>query len=195
MSEAIAQSLITAGAAIVGALIGFGGSLLVSIRSARIGREQIRYAQRQERRAEVVSEMIARLLKPTDLLRAALKVEGLQRAKQLHPFLQSIQEANIYGRANVLWLSPSLSNTFSEAVEILREQGRKLSDTVTDTGDESGKREAAEEELRSWLNDGIVDFTANLVSKAQEGVELYGADEWADEPPRRRPWWKKALGG
>ena len=62
MTQQIAAALITAGAALLGALTGLGGAYLVIIWAERVGRQQVIYASAYEHRTAVLVEYYGRLL-------------------------------------------------------------------------------------------------------------------------------------
>jgi hypothetical protein len=66
LSQQIVATLITAGTGLLGALIGFGGSLLVSIRAERIGRQHVVYARAYEHRTVALVEYYGILLAVND---------------------------------------------------------------------------------------------------------------------------------
>lgn len=103
------QSLISAASGLIGALIGFGGSLLVAVRAGRVARDQVRYARAHERRDEALgvlygmlndlSSAFARWVEtPSDPERSP---ERLRRVNDL------IQEVNHHYSRTAVWIPHS----------------------------------------------------------------------------------------
>ena len=152
MSEPILQSLISASAGLIGALIGFGGSLIVSLRAGKIARDQVRYARAHERRDEVLATLYGLVYEVEDdfddVLRALrrLKDSGhtpeqersswavlVNEAVRLNKELGNTVESLLsYHQKHFVWMPENISTTLIAILEPLVEQREKMISAVED---------------------------------------------------------------
>lgn len=152
MSERVLTTLIAASAGLLGAFVGFLGSLIVSIRSARIGREQVRYARAYERRDEVLATLYGYLFQfsHTLLERASAAVKlSLPEADDKEEVLASIRSFSIsneweeanrikgdftnYFAKNEVWIPDDISATMTHLFHMIDERNVKLRQTLPNT--------------------------------------------------------------
>ena len=137
------QSIITGSAGLLGALIGFGGALIVSLRAGRIARDQVRYARTYERRDEILATMYGMIYEMgsdfkdvVGLMQASNepeqtsvedKNELLNTLLQVH---QRIQDFNDYRLKLFVWVPTSVMKTTTELVSSLQDELSTLTDEV-----------------------------------------------------------------
>jgi hypothetical protein len=113
--------------AVVGALVGFGGTLLVSLRSERVAREQIRYALAHQRQDEILETAMEHLIRSgrsfSDLLQRTDLTNSDEATQALKAFIESLMDANTY-----------LNSRFFLLDEPLEEQIRTLNAQMLDWG-------------------------------------------------------------
>jgi hypothetical protein len=145
VSERVLTALITASAGLLGALVGFAGSLIVSIRSARIGREQVRYARAYERRDEVLATLYGHLFEFSQTLleraSSALNLK-LPDANDIEAVLDGIrffytsdqwdvssramEDFKAYFAKNEVWIPDDVNITMTRLFDAIDERNVKL---------------------------------------------------------------------
>ena len=184
MSEPILQALISAGSGLLGALIGFGGALIVSIRAGRIARDQVLYARAHERRDEALGTVFVML---HDLSNAFSEwaetpdsdssYERGGRASTL------IQEVTGHLRKTSVWLPMSISE---EITALLEDYLRWLENPP----DSDRAYDEVREQAREWYYQEAFSRETEIEFKIRKAL---GVEEPGDGAPR--PWRRRGFGG
>jgi hypothetical protein len=170
VSETVLTALITASAGLLGALVGFAGSLIVSIRSARLGREQVRYARAYERRDEVIATLYGHLFEfsQTLLERASSAINlKLPDANDLEEVLLGIrlfhasdqwgvssrvmEDFKNYFAKNGVWIPDDVNITMTRLFDAIDERNvklRNLAETLMEDVAKTKSRVSGEESPR-----------------------------------------------
>lgn len=98
------DSLISAGAGLLGAVIGVLGALTANRRASQTAFEQVRYAAQHERKAQVMTtahDKIGTTIDKLVFLAAERSPEGVERRST--EFLDSMRDALSYMNRNAVW--------------------------------------------------------------------------------------------
>lgn len=124
----IYQSLIVASSGLIGSLIGFGGSLLVSRRAENIARTQVIYTRAYERREEILSTLYTKFSRLDETLYVTYiplleKVNGKEEAdgsteeviglkenalRLIETITDDLQEILFYRERHSIWFSTEM---------------------------------------------------------------------------------------
>ena len=141
MSEPILQSLITASAAFIGALIALGSSLIASRRTEKIAREQARYNRGNERRDEVLAAIFGMLYEFGDAFDDLLGLIERRRTlgfpdvdeeafDELVTAFQRVNEEHLkllhYHEKHYIWIPESLTERIYRMVQSSEEIQKNL---------------------------------------------------------------------
>lgn len=173
MGETLVGTLIQAARALLGALIGFGGSLLVSNRTARASleqiREEVRYSKAHEHRDEALAEIFGMLrdieekyrwfvswLEVADIAREASSRGSHDKIVKIHDDLDTrIGEFQSYYFKHSIWIPDNLSGALLPILDPVFKTYMKLFNEWERWDKEVNRNEpmpqGAVEEARYWL--------------------------------------------
>jgi hypothetical protein len=193
------DELITAGAGLLGALIGLGGALAVSNRAVMATREQARYTRLHERRDEILATLHGYLMEIHDAFRdmvfesADNSQEKLQKEGQV---IEAMQRAWHYERRHLLWLLDDTTEVFDHALDAYQSWYMRLHRLAQEASregqyyhDQTYKEE--EDRAKEWLTHGAGE---NLAAVNTTFRQHLGTDPY-EQSTTNHPWWRKVFGG
>jgi hypothetical protein len=110
------QSLISAGSGLIGALIGFGGSMLVSIRAERSARNQTQYALAHERRDEALGTIYGMLDDLWNKFKqwADTPLDDEASLRRLRATARDAGELGRFHLKNIVWVPNNISKELND---------------------------------------------------------------------------------
>jgi predicted LPLAT superfamily acyltransferase len=177
------DSLISAGAGILGAVIGVLGALLASRRASRTAFEQVRYAVEHQRKAEVMTTAYDLVGTTRDkLLLLASERSPDAVARRSEEFLNSGADASGYLNRNAVWNDLEVHQALSSVQEKLTSLWVEFQQCRMDDSKTSEERERASDDLYEKMTTGKVgmEITWQLVAIGK----LIQRKLALDDPPR-----------
>jgi len=192
VSELLAQSLISAGAGLLGALIGFGGSLIATIWSGKIARDQlqlardqVRYDRAHERRDEVLGKIYGMLLDFSSAFDACSRMPygSAEANEQLSRTVDLGSELNQYTNRNIVWVPDDIA---AELAELHPRYGHRL-ERVAEARSEV-EYNAAASEASEWIREAGGRRTVRIQSMIKDALgveELESHRRATSQPPEQ----------
>jgi hypothetical protein len=158
MNELLVQSLISVGAGLLGALIGFMGSLIATIWSGKIARQQVqitrdqvRFNRAHERRDEVLGNIYGMLM---DLNLALFEWSARPHAsegakEQLSRIVALGSELNHYSSRNIVWVPTDIAQELAELHPAFGAKVQRVAEVRSEAEYNAALGEASE-----WLQEG-----------------------------------------
>lgn len=156
--SALWDSLIPAGAGLLGAVIGVIGSLLASRRASRTALEQVRYAVQYERKAQVMAtayDKVAYTRDKLDLLARLQTTTDEVAERSVSEYLESEADAEAYLNRYAVWNDPEED----QQLRFVQQQCRLIwgqFQRVVRSGPSSTEFERAKNDLHESINGGAI---------------------------------------
>jgi hypothetical protein len=173
VSEAFIQSLISAGAGLLGALIGFGGALLVSIRAERASRHQARYARAHEHRDEVLGNIYG-LIYDYDAAMHRWLDAGIEPEAMPELWEQALdlgQELHKYFIRSMVWVPDNIAKELHELIMDYEQLHRLM-----DIGPHEAEYEEARAKAKDWVSESGAIRCIRMESMIRDALGLRELD-------------------
>jgi hypothetical protein len=186
--SALWDSLIPAGAGLLGAVIGVIGSLLASRQASRAAIEQVRYAVRYERKAQVMATAYDKVANSRDKLALLSRTDTGDDVRRLpadvaksvaSEHLETDADAEAYLNRNAVWNDPEVDRALRSVQQQCRLHWSRYHRQFTEHG------EASTDELKVLLKE----LSEGINSEAIAGGMVAAGrlmQRKLDEPQRRQ---------